>query len=463
MKHEPGLFEAIEPYAPGEARADTVRPMQVVTGNADGPGDSTGTNAVDTRLESESERALRVRTQREDAEQFHLHRMQVFNWGTFDGLHTIDVSPKGMLFIGPSGSGKSTLLDAHASLLTPPRWLNFNVAARESEQKADRTVLTYLRGVWGEQTQASGEIADQQLRRGSTWAAISECYRNAAGQTVTVVHIYWIRGSSNSPREVGKRYLVADRALELTELKFFPESDYDVKRFKRELEGVFVTDAFSEYQERFRARLGVETEHALKLLHKTQSAKNLGSLTQFLRDFMLDESQAKSMALELVAQFQKLDSAHTEVIKAELQSQCLMRSRVARQEIDALDLQSNRLKEVLAGIGYYRDSLQAALLRESIEGLNNRLVGQRALEATRRLHRDQCHSAFEILNEQLNDKGGGRLKELQASRKTADELRAARQKRKDAAQKACKGLGVSLPSDARSFEEMRNELRAEMN
>ncbi|PBI85491.1 hypothetical protein BKP43_47630 [Variovorax boronicumulans] len=462
MKHEPGLFEAIEPYGLGQVGADMVPPVQRATDGTDDPSALAGSNAVGAPFESESERSLRVRTQREDAEQFRLHRMQVFNWGTFDGLHTIDVSPKGMLFIGPSGSGKSTLLDAHASLLTPPRWLNFNVAARESEQKADRTVLTYLRGVWGEQTQASGEIADQQLRKGSTWAAISECYRNAAGQTVTVAHVYWIRGSSNSPREVGKRYLVVDRALELTELKFFPESDYDVKRFKRELEGIFVTDAFSEYQERFRARLGVETEHALKLLHKTQSAKNLGSLTQFLRDFMLDESQAKSMALELVAQFQKLDSAHTEVIKAELQSHCLMRSRVARQAIDALDLQSNWLKEVIAGIGSYRDGLHATLLRRAIEGLNNQLVGQRALKATRRLNRDQCHSALEILNEQLNDKGGGRLKELQASRKTADELRAARQKRKDAAQKACKGLGVSLPSNARSFEEMRNELQAEI-
>ena len=38
-----------------------------------------------------------------------------------------------------------------------------------------------------------------------------------------------------------------------------------------------------------RSRLGIETENALKLLHKTQSAKNLGSLTDFLRDFMLDE------------------------------------------------------------------------------------------------------------------------------------------------------------------------------
>lgn len=410
----------------------------------------------------DSERALRARTLREETEQFRLHRIQVFNWGTFEGLHTIDVSPKGMLFIGPSGSGKSTLLDAHASLLTPPRWLNFNVAARESEQKADRTVLTYLRGVWGEQTQASGEIADQQLRRNSTWSAISECYRTATGQAVTVVHVYWIRGSSNSAREVGKRYLVADRSFDLSELKFFPEGDFDVKRFKRELEGVYVTDAFSEYQERFRSRLGIETEHALKLLHKTQSAKNLGSLTQFLRDFMLDESQAQGMALELVAQFQKLDNAHTEVMKAEQQTKCLLRSRVAQQLIDALDLQTNQLKELLAGIGPYRDELHGALLHRAIDGLNALLVGQRALEGTRRLLRDQAQSLLDILNEQLRDSGGARLEDLRASRAAAQERLSTREGRKAAARTACLGLDVGVPADARAFQELRHALQAEI-
>jgi uncharacterized protein YPO0396 len=463
----PGLFDATPTAAGLEMDADQAstisdHPAQDLAGDSPPNGVSIALLG-DLSEHSEHERALRVRTLREEAEQFRLHRIQVFNWGTFDGLHTIDVSPKGMLFIGPSGSGKSTLLDAHASLLTPPRWLNFNVAARESEQKADRTVLTYLRGVWGEQTQASGEIADQQLRKNSTWTAISECYRNAVGQTVTIVHVYWIRGSSNSTREVGKRYLVADRLLDLTELRFFPESDYDVKRFKRELDGVFVTDAFSEYQERFRSRLGIETEHALKLLHKTQSAKNLGSLTQFLRDFMLDESQAQRMALELVAQFQKLDSAHTEVVKAEQQTQCLLRSRVAQQQIDALDLLTNQLKEVLAGVGPYRDDLHASLLRRAIEGLNNQLAGQRALESTRRMLRDQRQTSLEILNDQLKDSGGARLKDLRASRLIADELLSVRQKRKDTAHQACRGLDVTLPADARAFQELRHALQAEID
>ena len=67
--------------------------------------------------------------------QFRLTRLKTFNWGTFSGLLDISVPPEGYLFVGPSGSGKSTLLDAHACLLTPPKWVDFNVAARESERQ----------------------------------------------------------------------------------------------------------------------------------------------------------------------------------------------------------------------------------------------------------------------------------------------------------------------------------------
>lgn len=98
-----------------------------------------------------------ARAEREEREQFRLVRIQSFNWGTFGDLLSIDVSPKGMLFIGPSGSGKSTIFDSHASLLTPPRWVHFNVAARDAENKQDRNVVTYVRGVWGEQPSETRE------------------------------------------------------------------------------------------------------------------------------------------------------------------------------------------------------------------------------------------------------------------------------------------------------------------
>ena len=51
------------------------------------------------------------------AEQFRMTRLQVFKWGTFDGLHDIRISEKGFLFVGRSGSGKTTLLDAISAIL----------------------------------------------------------------------------------------------------------------------------------------------------------------------------------------------------------------------------------------------------------------------------------------------------------------------------------------------------------
>ena len=86
--------------------------------------------------------------------QFRLRRIQTYRWGTFDDLRDIEIAPQGHLVLGPSGSGKSTLLDGHTSLLTPPRWLDFNVAARNSEKGStgDRSLATYVRGAWATQT-----------------------------------------------------------------------------------------------------------------------------------------------------------------------------------------------------------------------------------------------------------------------------------------------------------------------
>src|SRR5215208_1485286 len=73
-------------------------------------------------------------------------------------LREIHIAAQGHLVLGPSGSGKSTLLDGHTSLLTPPRWLDFNTAARSSEKgSGDRSLATYVRGAWATQKSEEGE------------------------------------------------------------------------------------------------------------------------------------------------------------------------------------------------------------------------------------------------------------------------------------------------------------------
>jgi len=262
------------------------------------------------------------------SEQFRLVRLELYNWGTFDGLFDVPVAAKGFLVIGPSGSGKSSLLDAHASLITPQKWLDFNVAARENERRGhDRNLVTYIRGAWSQQTGELGETAVQYLRRGTTWSAIAETYQNGLGQTVVLALVLWLRGTSNAVTDVRKQYLIFERPFALRELEFFASADFDVRKLKQTLSDAVVREEFSGYRERFSRLLGIENELALKLLHKTQSAKNLGDLNAFLRDFMLDEPGTFELAAQLVAEFVDLSEAHQSVVTARRQIETLVPAR----------------------------------------------------------------------------------------------------------------------------------------
>lgn len=416
---------------------------------------------IDAHLHSQDAAQL-AKLKREELEQFKLVKIQSFNWGTFSQHLIIDVSPKGMLFIGPSGSGKSTIFDSHASLLTPPNWVHFNVAARDSESRQDRNLATYIRGVWGEQTGGTGEIADQQLRKGPTWSAISETYRNGDGRTVTLAHIYWIRTTSSALKDVGKRYLVTDRDLDLGELKFFPESQFNVRRFKSDLHGVYDTDEFSEYQERFRSQLGIDTKHALKLLHKTQSAKNLGNLTEFLRDFMLDEPRTRTMANDLVEQFSKLDAAHNEVVSAGMQIKTLLPARESDLERQKLKLQCNEVEEIRSGVDNFQQERRGELLLQDLRANQTLLEGQLQDLAIKGQAKEDARADMERLQEQRRGMGGEQLERLEDERKKALQEADDREQKRAKVKGACLALGLTLPDSAARHAELVDSAKTEL-
>ena len=82
-------------------------------------------------------------------EQFHLSRLQVINWGVFDGYHSIPFSAGGALIAGASGSGKSSLLDAISLGFLPFNRRNFNASGDNTAAGSSagrRTVDKYVRG-----------------------------------------------------------------------------------------------------------------------------------------------------------------------------------------------------------------------------------------------------------------------------------------------------------------------------
>ena len=393
-------------------------------------------------------------------EQFRLRRLQVFNWGTFGGLVEVPIAERGFLFVGRSGSGKSTLLDAMSALLVPPNLVDFNAAARESERSGrDRNLASYVRGAWADQQDSdSGEIATQYLRRGSTWSALVVEYRSALGQVVSLVRLFWIAGSGSAAADVKKHYMVCERPFDIDcELQGF---DLDLRRLKARVgEDVHHFDTFSAYAERFRRLLGIGSEMALKLLHKTQSAKNLGDLNQFLRGFMLDEPETFAAAERLVADFGELDAAHQSVVTARRQVQMLQPAREKHEQLQQLRRASGELEEQQLGVDGYREQRRLGLLDARLGELAVRvdaLQGELGQQERALTNHDQ---RLLDLEEQRRAQGGDAIDRLEHEADEKQGLLKTCERHRANARDACKGLGWTLPADANAFASLQGEAR----
>lgn len=393
-------------------------------------------------------------------EQFRMRQLQVYNWGTFRGLIDVPIAERGFLFVGRSGSGKSTLLDAMSALLVPPSMVDFNAAAREAERSGrDRSLASYVRGAWADQQDSgSGEIATQYLRKGSTWSALVLEYRNALGKTVSLVRLFWITGNGTAAADVRRHYMVTERAFDIAiEMEGF---DLDLRRFKNRLsDDVNHFDTFASYAERFRRLLGIENEMALKLLHKTQSAKNLGDLNQFLRGFMLDEPKTFEAADRLVSDFAELDAAHKAVVIAREQVETLTPARVGYDALLQVRKTTGELRELQLGVDPYREERRLALLNERLAGI---AIQQQALEGEESQLRQSLENHDTLLSEldrQRREQGGERIDQLEREKTQTTSERDERNKRRIKAENACRELGWTLSSSARGFAEQAGDAR----
>lgn len=409
-----------------------------------------------TRQEPLFEDATRL----QQSEQYRMRRLQVYNWGTFSGLHDIRIAEAGFLFVGRSGSGKSTLLDALAALLIPPQWLSFNAAAREGERggRQDRNWASYVRGAWADQKDLeSGEIATRYLRKGTTWSALAVTFSNEAGRTVSLVQLHWLRGAATGNSDVRRHYMVAERDFDIAqELEGF---DLDMRGLKRRFDELDHYDNFRPYGERFRRLLGIESEMALKLLHKTQSAKNLGDLNAFLREFMLDRPRTFEVADRLVAEFAELDAAHQEVVTARQQVETLRPARADYERVMEIDTAVNQLKESQAGVDRYSTECKAGLIQQEIENLRTREQGLAGEEQHRTERLEAARESLETLEAEHRNKGGDRIETLEQRRAEMERQRGERQRRWLQVEAACRQLDWPVPDNATAFAERVAEAR----
>jgi uncharacterized protein YPO0396 len=398
------------------------------------------------------------------AQQFRMTRLQVFNWGTFNGYHDIPISPKGFLFTGPSGSGKSSLLDAITALLIPSVWIDFNAAARDSEKSGkDRGFASYVRGAWGNETDtATGHMVKKVCRPGSTFSALGLTFTNGRGEVVQLMQILQVTGTKAADGDVNKTFLVVPREVGLMSLKAYAESGFTTQK----LNSLFpdanaITKVFKDYSAAFCARLGIDNEAALKLLHKTQSAKNVADLNVLMRDFMLETPETFDAAKQLVSAFSALNEAHRVVVDARKQIEVLSVARNAHTQREDLLLRNHRFDAIENAIAPYTEQRRHTLL------VNERIRHETeiaALESQSQQASTAVANALTTLRDleaQHRNEGGDQIVKWEDEKtKLAMPLQNATQKHV-LLSSYCQKLGLDVPADAAVFSAMSLVVRSD--
>lgn len=396
------------------------------------------------------------------AGQWRLDRIELVNWGTFHGYHVVDVARRGFLLTGHSGSGKSSLVDAITAVLTPPYRIRFNAAAADAGgRRADRTFAAYVRGAWRRQTdESTGEVVSQYLRTGATWSGIALRFADGTtGGPTTLVKLFHLRAGENTkPTEL---HVLATGGLDLLDLQPFARDGLDVRRLKAAYPGAYVTEKHSSFAARFCRLLGIDGDNALALLHKTQSAKNLGSLDDLFRGFMLDEPETFAVADVAVEQFAELCVAHASVLTARDQVGHLSPLRRLAREFDDAGANARRLEELQAALPAFTDRWQLELARTERDRLvDEARVAWRAVEEarTRAAEAEAAVKAAELL---VAQHGGQALAEREMHVVAAAEALERAQRELEILTRQLGSVGVRTPSSFEEFEELRREASAE--
>lgn len=393
-------------------------------------------------------------------EQFHLSRLQVINWGVFDGYHTIPFSEGGALIAGASGSGKSSLLDAISLGFLPFNRRNFNASGDNSAAGSSagrRTVDKYVRGAWGQRSDGGTSKVMYLRGDGTAWSAIAVTYTSNTGRTVTGLVLKWLTGESRS--DSSSRFVLSDGDRDIEDIcNRWASGRFDTGVFKDD-NWRFSTKVESQYLAQLYATIGIRaSDAAQQLLGKAKSLKSVGGLEQFVREFMLDEPESLTRLPEALKQIDPLVEARELLAVAQRKRKILgdiekIQQRYASESSDLgiIDLVDTPM------VRAYTDRVRLAQCPAQIDSLDNTIdqLGNEYEDVTRSLNLAKAEA--DSLNAQISGSSasiGPLQSQVQAAEAQAEEI----SRRRAAYESLLAAQDLDVPDTADEFWNLREEL-----
>ena len=340
-----------------------------------------------------------------------LHRLELFNWGTFDSADgsVFIANPEGRtaLLVGRNGAGKSTLVDALLTLLVPSTIRNYNVAA--GAKKKERTEKTYVLGACDQQLGDDGGNVSKRYLRGDGkhyTVLLAYFYDENIDSGFTIAQVLYARSDSS----IEKIYLFAEgnRTIE-TDLNGLTKSEGLITTLKAR--GFQATKTFTEYHGWFVRRAGLK-QLAMDMFNQTVAVKDIRSLNQFIRAHMLEPSGGRERVQKLVQHFSELRAAHRQLVRVRVQHDLLL-------PIEKFGNQYNQFngelvaaqKLALAADPFFRQKI-IELAKPELARLNQVLETRESKRDTLKQQIADANDQARKLKNEIDMAGGDRLRQI---------------------------------------------------
>lgn len=392
---------------------------------------------------------------------FRLHRLEVYNWGTFDGrVWSLQPEGKNSLLTGDIGSGKSTLVDAVTTLLVPAHRIAYNKAAGADNK--ERTLRSYVLGHYkSERSEMGGSAKPVALRDASHYSVILGVFHNAGyDQTVTLAQVFWMKdGQGQLAGQPARFYVCAEHALSI--VTDFAQFGTDIAQLRKKLRAgtgqrsIEVFDNFPPYGAWFRRRFGIDNEQALELFHQTVSMKSVGNLTDFVRSHMLEPFDVAPRITALINHFDDLNRAHEAVLKAKRQVELLTPLIANCGEYASLHTQIEERRTWREALKCYFANLKLELLENRVAALAIEWMNQDALVKRSEQRRDTQRTEADELKRNIADNGGDRLERLAIEIRKKEQERQMRERKAQRYAELTRALDETPVNDEANFQAQR--------
>lgn len=416
-----------------------------------------------TRIQPQPLRRIRAGAQMDISEMlgcapgFRLKKLEMYNWGTFDGsVQTFAPENGTSLLTGESGSGKSTLVDAILTLLISPRKIMYNKAADASAK--ERSVTSYVRGYYGQKKGAEGSGQAESLREYNHYSVILAVFNDPGlNRDVTLAKLFRFMDTSKPPQPF---FVAADRELSIA-AHFALGKNEDVASLKKRLkdkEAAEVFDDYKRYSEVFCRKLGIDQMQALDLFQQTVAMKKVEELTGFVRTHMLEDPGMRDDVDKMIGHFQDLNNAYEAVKRAKDQIEMLNPIREDGQKRLQRIADRETLLSARAALGPWFALRKIDLIDKELHKLESRLETAEARVRQMEDSVKSCEAEIDRKKSEIRSNGGDALENLKAEiQRSEKELERVKKNRADYSRLA-ENLSLRTPENSDEFIGNRRRL-----